>query len=525
MDVRLLLDAAARRHPDRAAIRCAGRTLTYRDVAAVENRMAAALRVAGARPGDRVAAFFPNCHLFLAAYYAALRSGLVLMPMNLRLAAPETEAVLRRGGARFLLGAPDRIGSPEPVGGGDGPTCRPAADAEGWSLVAVPAARRAEDPPGDGPAAHLPEEGALLYFTSGSTGEPKGVVLTLANLAAHAEMTLATLRFTEGDVWLHAAPMFHLADAWAIFTATAAGASHAFLPRWDGDEAFALMRSAGVTLTNLVPAMIPALLDAAERDGAGLPSLRLLLSGGAPIPPALPERIETILGCEYAQTYGLTETSPFLTFSLLDDDERRRPAAERRRLQGRTGRPAPGVALRVVTPAGAERFEDVPPDDATVGEVVVRGATVTPGYFGDPAATAEAFRGGWFHTGDLATLDAKGSVQLVDRAKDIIVSGGETISSIEVERALLLHPEVREAAVFAVPDERFGEAVRAAVALRPGGEVAAADLAAFCRERIAAYKCPRAIDVLDALPRLGSGKIDKRGLREPHWRGRPRRIS
>jgi fatty-acyl-CoA synthase len=509
VDVRTLLDEAARRHGDRAALHCGGRWRSYRDVAAIQERMAEGLRAAGARPGDRVAAFFPNCHLFLAAYYAALRSSLVLMPMNLRLAPPETEAVLRRGGARFLLRS---------------------AEGDGFTIAPVPAASPA--PPGaeavavaGGRAAAAPAEGALLYFTSGSTGEPKGVLLTLANLAAHAEMTLRALRFSSGDVWLHAAPMFHLADAWAIFTATAAGAGHAFLPRWDGGAARDVVAAAGVTLTNLVPAMIPAFLDAAQRDPAGVRSLRLLLSGGAPIAPSLPERIETGLGCEYAQTYGLTETSPFLTFSLLADAERGLPPETRRLIQARTGRAVPGVSLRVVAPPGSERFEDVPADDVAVGEVVVRGATVTPGYFDDAAATAEAFRGGWFHTGDLATIDATGSIQLVDRAKDVIISGGETVYSVEVERALLLHPEVREAAVFAVPDDRLGEAVRAAVALHPGGTALAADLAAFCRRRIAGYKCPRAFDLLEALPRTGSGKIDKRSLRAPHWRGHARRIS
>jgi len=506
VDVRTLLDEAARRHGDRAAVHCGGRWRSYRDVAAIQERMAEALRAAGARPGDRVAAFLPNCHLYLAAYYAALRSSLVLMPMNLRLAPPEIAAVLRRGGAGFLLRSAEGDGftiAPVPAAS----PARPGAEAEVLGRAAAPA------------------EGALLYFTSGSTGEPKGVLLTLANLAAHAEMTLRALRFSSGDVWLHAAPMFHLADAWAIFTATAAGAGHAFLPRWDGGAARDVVAAAGVTLTNLVPAMIPAFLDAAERDPAAVRSLRLLLSGGAPIAPSLPERIESALGCEYAQTYGLTETSPFLAFSLLADEERGLPPEKRGLIQARTGRAVPGVSLRVVAPPSSERFEDVPADDAAVGEVVVRGATVTPGYFGDAAATAEAFRGGWFHTGDLATIDATGSIQLVDRAKDVIISGGETVYCVEVERALLLHPEVREAAVFAVPDDRLGEAVRAAVALHPGGTALAADLAAFCRRRIAAYKTPRAFDVLAALPRTGSGKIDKRSLREPHWRGRPRRIS
>jgi acyl-CoA synthetase (AMP-forming)/AMP-acid ligase II len=508
VDVRRLLDEAARLPADRAVLHCGGRAHAYADVAAIQDRMAQALRAAGARPGDRVAAFFPNCHLFLAAYYAALKSDLALMPMNLRLAPAERDAVLRRGGARFHLGT--RAALPGPAD---------QVHDDGWALASDPRHADMSEAPDD------PRDGFLLYFTSGTTGEPKGVVLTRSNLEAHAAMTLEVLRFSGQDVWLHAAPMFHLADAWAIFTATAAGASQAFLPRWDADAAVALARAAGVTLTNLVPTMIPDLLDAAGRTPGRIPSLRLLLSGGSPLPPALVERIETTLGCEYAQTYGLTETSPFLTFSFLDEVERLAPPGERRQRLGRTGRAAPGVAVRVVRPPAAARFEDVRADDVEVGEVVVRGRTVTPGYWRDAPATAVAFLGGWFHTGDLGTIDARGSIQLVDRAKDVIVCGGETVYSVEVERALLAHPAVREAAVFAIPDDRFGEAVRAAVVLQAGAGVDAAALIAFCRARIAGYKCPRAIDLLAALPRTGSGKIDKKMMREPFWAGRDRRIS
>jgi fatty-acyl-CoA synthase len=503
-----LLDEAARSHPGRTAIRCGGLSLGYAEVAAIQDRMAATLRAAGAKPGDRIAAFFPNCHLFLAAYFAAMKSDLALMPMNLRWAPPERDAVLRRGGARFLLGAPSLT-----------PGAAGAGESGDWVLRPSPIG------PEDAQELPTPREGFLLYFTSGTTGDPKGVVLTRRNCEAHAEMTLAALRFSERDVWLHAAPMFHLADAWAVFTATACGAGQAFLPRWDAGEAATLARQAGVTLTNLVPTMIPDFLDAAARLPDRIPTLRLLMSGGSPIPPALPGRIETTLRCAYVQTYGLTETSPFLTFSFPDGDERALPDAARRGRLGRTGRAAPGIELRVVHPPASADFADVRGDDAEVGEVVARGATITPGYWRDERATAEAFAGGWFHTGDLGTIDATGSVQLVDRAKDVIVSGGETVYSVEVERALLAHPEVREAAVFAVPDPRFGEAVRAAVVLHPGGAAGAEALAAFCRGRIASYKCPRAVDLVAALPRTGSGKIDKKRLREPFWRGRDRRIS
>ena len=354
-------------------------------------------------------------------------------------------------------------------------------------------------------------------------------------------------------------PMFHLADAWAIWTVTAAGGVHVMLPRFDADVAWSLMDGAGVTITNLVPAMIPGLLEASQRRGRPPRGLRVLLSGGAPIAPRVVSRIVEILGCEYVQTYGLTETSPFLTFSLLDETLRRLPPEEQLRLRARTGRAARGIELRVVLPAGAETFHDVPSDDTTVGEVIVRGATVTPGYWRNETATREAFLGGWFHTGDLGTIDARGFLNLVDRAKDVIVTGGESVYCSEVEAALHEHAAVVEAAVFGVPDDTWGEAVRAAVVLSTGfspegGDAAGGremslphgdrakkdpgvggtdddsrsragvDLIAFCRARLAAYKCPRAIDVVAALPRTGSGKTDKKALREPFWRGRDRRI-
>jgi acyl-CoA synthetase (AMP-forming)/AMP-acid ligase II len=243
------------------------------------------------------------------------------------------------------------------------------------------------------------------------------------------------------------------------------------------------------------------------------------------VAPSVVARVEERIGSAYAQTYGLTETSPFLTFSLLDGEERRLPVEEQRRLRSRTGRKADGVELRLVRPPSSEIFEDVPPDDATVGEVVVRGATVTPGYWRDEEATREAFKGGWFHTGDLGTVDGRGFVNLVDRAKDVIVTGGETVYSTEVENVLYEHPAVREAAVFGVPDDVWGESVRAAVVLRDGAAADPQALLVFCRERLAHFKCPRAVDNLADLPRTGSGKIDKKGLREPFWKGRARRIN
>ena len=513
-----LLGDAARRHTAGVAVRCGDLALGYPDLLRLSGTMARAFEREGASPGDRVAALFPNCHLYLAAYFAALTSGVVLVPLNTRLHPHETAAILRHSGARLLFGDARLIGplfETEPGLAGPGAAGR---GGEGWALAALAAG---DNEPGDAAGA----EAALLYYTSGTTGRPKGVVLTRDNLAAHTAMTVDQLGFDARDAWLHAAPMFHLADAWAVWTTTAVGGTHVMLPRFDPAVAMDRIGAHGVTITNLVPTMLRSLLAESERRRAALPSLRLLLSGGAPIAPRTVVRIQDCLGCEYAQTYGLTETSPFLTFSLLDDDLRRLPPEEQARYRARTGRAVKGIELRVVQPAGADRFADVAPDDASVGEVVVRGPTVTPGYWRDEQATRDAFRGGWFHTGDLGTIDERGFLNLVDRAKDVVITGGETVYSTEVENVLYEHPAVREAAVFGVPDERWGELVRAAVVSDGARRVTAEELIAFCRAHVAHYKCPRAIDLVEALPRTGSGKIDKKALRAPFWRGRDRGIN
>ncbi|MGH9750642.1 MAG: AMP-binding protein, partial [Candidatus Polarisedimenticolia bacterium] len=425
MDPTSLLAEAARRRPSGAAIRCGSLDLTYPGLLALAGGLARDLETRGARAGDRVAVLLPNCHLYLALYFAALQSGLVLVPLNLRLSVRELKAILAHAGARLIAGPTDRVrallegSDAHQAAGAPKDATRDAPVLMIAPLAGVPGCA-------DGGTADLPPppDAAHLYYTSGTTGAPKGVILTRANLAAHVLMTLDELEFREADSWLHAAPMFHLADAWAVWTATAAAATHVLLPRFAPAAAFDLMERAGVTLTNLVPTMLIALLEEAERRGRPLPRLRLLLSGGAPIAPSLVTRLDRAFGCEYVQTYGLTETSPFLTFSFGRDLPAGRGAAERAAWLARAGRAARVVELRVVAHPPEDPPRDVAADDAAVGEVIARGPTVTPGYWRDPGATAAAFRGGWFHTGDLATIDAGGSINLVDRAKDVIITGG-----------------------------------------------------------------------------------------------------
>jgi acyl-CoA synthetase (AMP-forming)/AMP-acid ligase II len=357
----------------------------------------------------------------------------------------------------------------------------------------------------------VPEDAvAQIYFTSGTTGAPKGVQLTHRNVVSHARAAVAELALSPSDVWAHVAPMFHLADAWATLAITAVGGTHAMLPKFEAHAALELFERERVTITNLVPTMLDLAVRHPDARAFDLSSFRLVLSGGAAIAPALVRETIDLFGCTYAQTYGMTETSPYLTISLLSERLRVLPESERFRWICKTGRAFAGVELRVV----GEDGRDVPADDRTVGEIRVRGASVTPGYFEDEAATCEAFEDGWLKTGDLARIDEHGYVTVVDRAKDVIKTGGEAVYSTEVEAVLAAHPAVLEAAVFGVPDPLWGETVRAAVVLRPGRDAVLEDLVAHCRASLAGFKVPRAITFVSDLPRTGSWKIAKRILRE-----------
>jgi len=449
----------------------------YAGTRARSERLHGALAARGLRKGERFAVLSWNTSDYLELYFAAARGGYVICPLNARLAGPEIEAILADSGARFVLEG--------------------AAGLDALCKEVPPVADVAPDAP------------AQLYYTSGTTGKPKGVVLTQRNVDAHARAAIAELGLAAQDTWAHIAPMFHLADAWAIFAITAVGGRHVYLPRFEPEQALALLVKERVTITNLIPTMLNLMVRHPSAAGRHYSSLRAILSGGAPIAPTLVREILELFGCQYVQTYGMTETSPYLTLGLLKPHLAALPIEERVRWLAKTGRPFQGVDLRVVDESG----RDVPADEKSVGEIRVRGETVTPGYWNQPEASAAAFEDGWLKTGDLAVIDAEGYVNIVDRKKDMILTGGENVYSTEVEHALHAHPSVLEVAVYGLPDELWGERVCAAVVLRPGKSASVEELQAFCREQLAAYKVPREIEFRSELPRTGSGKIQKHALR------------
>jgi fatty-acyl-CoA synthase len=472
------------------------RRLTYAEFAARAHRLAWALRSLGCRPGDRVAYLCANTLELLEAYYGVVLAGCVLTPLNVRLAAPELKAVVEDCRPAVLAVHPSfeqlAVGGPQRLDLDDGYE----------RLLGEQPADLFDPGPVDEDA------GCELFYTSGSTGEPKGALLTHRALATHAVDSALTLGLTHRDVVLHTIPLFHVNGWGTPHYVTALGARHVLLERFDPDSVLRLVAAEGVTRLFLVPTMAAALL--LHLEGAETSSLVQVSIGGAPTPPPLLAELEDALGCEVICGYGLTEASPQLTKAMPTRAHDALPAAEQRRRKATTGHPMIGVDLRVLDDADAE----VPWDAAAVGEICVRSNHVMSGYWNQPDETAEALRGGWLRTGDLATVDAEGYVTIVDRRKDIIISGGENISSVQVESALCAHPAVLEAAVVPMADERWGEVPRAFVVLRPGHSADEQSLVDWARAHLARFKVPKRVDVVADLPKSGTGKVQKSLLRD-----------
>jgi long-chain acyl-CoA synthetase len=377
--------------------------------------------------------------------------------------------------------------------------CRPYAE-----LVAgEPAA-----PPDDLPSDAL----ATISYTGGTTGRPKGVMLSHRNMLANAKHNAMVAVYRHDDRYLHAGPMFHVADTSQTFPLTWAGGTHVMLPRFDPERVLAMVVEHGVTILVLVPTMLRLFLDLVEQRGADVSSLRLLWYAAAPISPELQRRALRTLDCDLLQGYGMTEAAPSVTF-LSAEDHRRGDRL------GSVGTAAAGVQAEIRDVADGRRLPD-----GEVGEICVRGPNVMLGYWNRPDATEEALVDGWYRTGDMGYADEGGYFFLVDRLKDMIVTGGENVYSIEVEQALMQHPAVAEVAVFGIPDERWGETVHAVVVAR--AEITTEELVAHCRGFVAGYKVPRSIEIrTDGLPKSGAGKILKHELRRPHWEGRERQVS
>lgn len=504
---------------------CGDQRFTYEQFAERSARLAGVLVAAGARPGDRVAFLSTNCHRLLEAYYGVLEAGCILLPLNVRLGSEELAFVLDDAQARFLFIEPAFLPLVESFR-----ALVPSVEFF-FLLDGEPRANwlrplnyddlLAEISPYETDFTEINEDAvAELFYTSGSSDRPKGVMLTHRNIYLHALSVIAagqTSPITLEDmscrsVLLHTIPLFH-ANGWGTaHTVTVVGGTHVMLHHFNPAEVFRLIEREQVTTCAMVPTMATALLHSPERQKYDLSSLQLITIGGAASSPTLVKDVEQTLGCACISGYGLTETSPTLAKSAPKSGSNR-DDQHRHARQAMTGFAIPGVELRVLDSDG----QDVPHDATTMGEIVARGDVVMEGYWRQPEATRTAMSNGWFHTGDIATVDDSNYLRIVDRKKDIIVSGGENISSLEVEKTLLAHPAVYEAVVIPVPDEKWGEVPKALVVLKLGAHTTAPELIAFCRAHLAHYKCPHSIDFLESLPKTGTGKLLKRELRKKYW--------
>jgi acyl-CoA synthetase (AMP-forming)/AMP-acid ligase II len=506
-------------YPDRIGAVDGDRSFTYAQIGERVSGLARFFQAQAISPGDRISILEVNSHEFLEAYYAAAGIGAILNPLNYRLAAREIAYILNDSETRWLVAGSRFAPVVEGVLAEDTPLQGIVwIDEPPDNLSAVPYFSYDEAIQNHAgafePVTVDETDVAHLYYTSGTTGRPKGVMLTHKNVCLHALGTIAELKLVDSDIWGHIAPMFHLADAWATFALTWVGGRHVMVDQFEPEAVMAIIEQQRITLSNLIPTMLNLMIKhpkVAEFDYA---SLRVILSGGAPIAPQVVKSITQAFGCDYIQTYGMTETSPYLTLSILKKHLQDLPPDEQLGYKSRTGRPFMAVDLKVVDETGAP----VKADDQQVGEIWVRGDTVTPGYWNLPRETEQAFADGWLRTGDLAVVDGEGYVNIVDRRKDMIVTGGENVYSTEVENVLYMHPKVLEAAVFGVPDEKWGEAVTAAVVLRENETAGEQEIIQFCREYQAAYKTPKTIVFMDELPKTGSGKITKKALRDPYWK-------
>src|SRR3954451_24632653 len=489
-----LLTETAERHPDRPALKVDDSVANYAVLNEGATRIAGYLKEKGLKPGDRVGIMLPNVPYFGVVYYGVLRAGGVVVPMNVLLKGREVEFYLSDSGAKHLFAWHD-FGEAATAGaaaaGAEGVLVKPGE----FEQLVMGAPRAEQDEPRAG------SDTAVILYTSGTTGTPKGAELTHSNLVNNCirgARDLATI--TEEDVILGALPLFHsFGQTCCLNGAVASGACLTMIPRFEPGKALEIIQRDKVTLFDGVPTMYHAMLNHPDRESADVSCLRMCISGGSAMPVEVMRSFEEAFDCVILEGYGLSETSPVASFN--------HPGRERK--PGSIGTPIAGVEMKLVDDDGAEVAQ------GGVGEIVIRGHNVMKGYWNRPDATAAVMRDGWFASGDMATVDSDGYFFIVDRKKDMIIRGGYNVYPREIEEVLYEHPAVSEAAVVGVPDDSLGEEVAAVVVLKTSAEASADEIRAYVKERVAAYKYPRKIWFSDALPKGPTGKILKREIKAP----------
>ena len=515
-------------YPNREGVVCGKHRFTYRQFGERVNRWAHTMRSLGVEKGDRVAILSQNCHRMLEAFFGAPLIGAILMPLNFRLVPSDFEYILNHGEAKVIIveeGLTHLIEEIRPrlqsvkhyLIGADEENNLPS-EWRGYESLLMAASYDQPEP-----AVIDENETSALLYTSGTTGKPKGVMLTHRNLYINAVNATIEFGLRDTDVYLGTLAMFHC-NGWGVsYAVTGVGAKHVIIKKFEPGTFYETAARERMSFACMPPTMINLALNhpLGEKPPADLPrNARIGTAGSAP-PMALIKAMQERLGWQVIQIYGLTETAPFLTVSKIKPHMHDWSSEEKCRVQTRTGYPMLSVDLRVVDEEG----QDIAPDGHQVGEVIARSNVVMAGYWRQSEATDAVIVDGWFHTGDMATMDDEGFIEVVDRKKDLIISGGENVSSIEIEGMLYKHPAVLEAACIAIPDEQWGEVPGALVVLKPGASATETELIEFCRANMAHFKCPKSVSFIDALPRTATGKIQKNVLREKYWQGRGKRVN
>ncbi len=475
-------------------------SITYREMASRAKAMAAGLDALGVQPGERVAMLSHNSARLLTALFGVSGSGRILVPINFRLVAEEVKYIVAHSGARVLLVDPELEEA--------------MADVEcemKWTIGAESDAILMKFDTEPEPWEGDEDATATINYTSGTTARPKGVQLTHRNVWLNATTFGWHMSVDDRDVYLHTLPQFHCNGWGMLYAVTGMGAKHVIQRKIDGAEILRRVAEHGVTLMCSAPAVLNMILDAAaDWDGPipGSGRLRIVVAG-APPPTRTIERTETELGWEFVQIYGLTETAPLLTINRNRSEWDDLSPADRAVKLNRAGAPAIGCQMAV----------------DSEGEILARSNVVMAGYWEQPDQTAMAIRDGYFHTGDGGYIDTDHYLTIADRKKDVIISGGENVSSIEVEDAIFQHPDVTEVAVIGIPDEKWGELVTALVVKSEGTDLSEQDVIAWTKEKLAGYKCPKKVEFRDELARTATGKLQKFKLREPFWEGKQRQIN
>ena len=513
-----LLTRAERQFSDKVAIFHGDRQFSFAQVGEAASRLASALvHRLGVRKGSRVGLLLPNCPEFTMTDWALIRAGLVRVPVNPRLAPSEVEYILSDSGAEVVVYDGEYASVVEAIRP-NLPAARhfiaigaAPAGSHGWDDVL------AQGRPGSFQVDADMDDPYMILYTSGTTGRPKGATTTVRSRWFTIFTSAENENFVESsDVMLHVASLGH-GSGTKVLNHYVKGATNIYLPKFTIEAFCETVQWHRVTTTWVVPTIIGMLLDFPDRGKYDLSSLRTIVYGGAPMPVERLKEALQIFGPIFVQVFGLSETPhPIISMGKVDHVAGTPRQLERR--LGSTGRPSIGVEVRLITEDGRDAAA------GEVGEIAARGDNVMTGYWGKPEATAEVMKDGWFHTGDLAVADDEGYISIVDRKKDMIISGGYNVYPREVEEALYKHPAVRECAVIGVPDAKWGEAVKAVVSLKPGQPASAEELLEHCRQWLAGYKKPQSVELLDELPKSPNGKILKRELRKPYWDGRRRSI-